>query len=672
MIAGYLIILVFAMFATLMYARILPALLAVPALAVCMAAVCGVNAGGIAGIVSDGVVALAAVYATVIFGALLGRVTMETKIAESIVNFAAEFGGDQPLVLALALAGAVAVLFVSLTGLGAIIMVGSIVLPILMTVGVPRRLAATIFLLAFALGFILNIAQLKLYASLFNVPVQALQWFALALFAIDAAVLIMYCLVRFHGVRDFATFTSVTAAEIRTRTRVPGLALITPVLPIVLFYTLQMNPIVAFSLSALFGVLVARPRKAISILVSSAIRGVEDVAPAILLMMGIGMLLAATKQPQVRAALEPIVTAIAPRSPLAYVILFGVFSPLALFRGPLNPFGVGIAVYTVLAGLHVVAPLALAAAVMAVVQVQNVCDPTNTANVWIANYTGVHVDELTKLTLPFQVGVAIAGCVLAAFFGQIFFGKALFANVQIPAAQAAEWPGLYASSAVARTIGITAHDTPLARAAAREISRSIGGWSGFHTVAASDDANLSDCSRKPYAALARVHVSTYPAPLGTGLDVDLELLDCAGWGVDQWDANAQFANAPTLLQVRRLALAALFRLRVWMREHPVLARGLFERGLAYDPHSAAPTYFYSLFKTDDGYMRAMVRPGGPAYVAGLRSNDIVDKLDGKFWWEYGTYQTQRRAYDGMAHVYEITRGKQQLTVRLGEPFVPGG
>ena len=41
----------------------------------------------------------------------------------------------------------------SLSGLGGIIMVGSIVLPIMMTAGVPRTIAATLFLMGFALGY---------------------------------------------------------------------------------------------------------------------------------------------------------------------------------------------------------------------------------------------------------------------------------------------------------------------------------------------------------------------------------------------------------------------------------------------------------------------------------------------------------------------------------------
>ena len=96
-----------------------------------------------------------------------------------------------------------------------------------------------------------------------------------------------------------------------------------------------------------------------------------------------------------------------------------------------------------------------------------------------------------------------------------------------------------------------------------------------------------------------------------------------------------------------------------------------DRGLAFDPANPHPTFFYVLFKPTDGYMRALVRPGGPAYAAGLRTGDVIDKLDGKFWWEYGTYQTQLRAYDGQPHDFDVERGKvggPPGHVQLGAPF----
>jgi hypothetical protein len=202
--------------------------------------------------------------------------------------------------------------------------------------------------------------------------------------------------------------------------------------------------------------------------------------------------------------------------------------------------------------------------------------------------------------------------------------------------------------------------TPDGALAARAVGNTLArGWRGYRVVAASGDPGAADCRAKPYAAALKLSVTA----LGRdGRDVGLELVDCAGWSVSQWHAQGA---------VQVAALDTLFRVRVWAREHPALASEVFERGLAFDPAEPRPTYFYVLFKPADGYMRALVRPGGPAYAAGLRTGDVIDKLDGKFWWEYGTYQTQLRAYDGKPHDFDVERGKvggPPAHVQLGDPF----
>jgi hypothetical protein len=659
-LSGIAIVIVFLALAGLMIARKLPALLAVPLMALATAALAGVP--DLASIVTLGAIKLAPVYATLFFGALLSRVVLSTGIAETLVTYAAEFGGDKPLVLSLLMCAVVAVLFTTVTGLGAIIMIGTIVLPVLMTVGVPRATSATLFLLAFGLGYILNIAQWKFYGTIFGVDRTAFQGYAFVIFAIQAVVLVAYALVRARAARDYATKVVLREAQDDVdspRKRVGPLALITPVLPLVLLRGFGVDAIVGFAIAALYGVLVTQPRSAVKTLMAAWIRGIEDVAPATILMIGIGMLLVAANTPQVQAAVTPLVASVAPRTPLAYVVLFGLLSPLALYRGPLNPYGVGIGVYTVLAALHVLPPVALVAAVMAVVQVQNVCDPTNTQNVWVANFTGTGVERITRLLLPWQVGVATLAALAVVVAGGALFGTAPFAP-SAAAAAAVGADGFYAPASAARTFAMMDDGTPDGALAAHEISQAIArGWPGYRVIAAQGDPSASDCSTKPYAAVMKVTVT----PLGgDGRDVGLELFDCAGWNVDEWHAQGA---------VRSAAHDTLFRVRVWSREHPALAAEVFERGLSFDPSNPRPTFFYVLFKPADGYMRAIVRPGGPAYAAGLRTGDVIDKLDGRFWWEYGTYQTQLRAYDGKPHDFDVQRGKvggPPGHVALGEPF----
>lgn len=423
---GFFLIAIFAAFAVLMFTRRVPALIAVPLMAIFSAAVVGLPFNNVLNdVIAAGAVRLAPAYVAVFAGAMLGRVMMTTGIAEAIIKRAAEFGGEKPLTVAFGLMTATAVLFTTLTGLGAIIMVGSLVLPIMMSLGLPRKLVAVLFLLAFATGFIFNIALIKLYREFLQIAPEAslpteIVSFAFGLLGIMAAAVVVYALVARRRMGDVALCAVKSKDElienIGSEKTVPVISFLTPFVPLVLYFFLGWKEVPAFLGGAGFGLLTTQPTRAIQNLTASLVRGIEDGAPAAILMMGIGMLLNALKLPAVEAALKPIVTAIPLNSAFAYVAFFGVLSPLALYRGPLNLFGVGIGVYSLMFTLGILPPLALLAAVMSVVQVQNVCDPTNTHNVWIANFTGVRVEEMTKETILPMMLVCIGGLILGAIW----------------------------------------------------------------------------------------------------------------------------------------------------------------------------------------------------------------------------------------------------------------
>ena len=647
----------------MMYRRWVPALVAVPAMAICMSLVAGVPVPKLGEIITGGAVQLAPVYVAVIFGALLGRVTIETGIARTIVDLAAEYGGEQPMLLSLGFCAIVALLFTSLSGLGGIIMVGSIVLPIMMTAGVPRVIAATLFLMSFALGFIFNIANWTFYTKYFGVSPGQLIPYAILLAVVDAIALLLYAAISFRRERAYATWA--VRAEPAGR-RVPAVALLTPVLPLLLYYGLKMEAAPAFLVAALFGAVVTRPSEAVQRLVAAAIRGVEDVAPAIVLFIGIGMLLVATQEPQFSSALQPLVRGAWLRNPVAYVLLFGVASPLVLYRGPLNPFGVGIAIFTALLTAHVLPPVVLVAAIMAVVQVQNVCDPTNTANVWVANFTGVPIDTITRRTLPYQTAVAIAATLAVVVAAPTLFGQRPFLPL-VRSAQADETlPGFYAPASVRGRIAVDDDGTLLGRAAADAAGAglSTGAW---QTLRLHEDPNASDCARKRYAAYLYVTASTFALIEGDDLDVGLRLEDCGGWIVAEWHDHQVVASPPTEEEARALALQGVARLRAWALADPIRSENLFGSGVGARPGDK-PTYFYAFFRSADGNLRAYVRAGGPAYVAGLRSGDAIETIDDEAWWRYGTYQSEQRAYDGKPHAFEVLRGSRSLEIQLGAPF----
>ncbi len=429
--SAFLILLIFAVFAVLMFTRKVPALLAVPMMAVLIAAAVGTPFSSVLNdIISAGSIKLASAYVAVFAGAMLGRVMMQTGIAEGIIKRAAEFGGDKPLVVAFGLMFVTAVLFTSLTGLGAIIMVGSLVLPIMMSLGIPRKLAGTFFLLAFATGFIFNISLIRFYRDILQVAQDAplppeIVRFQLVLLAVMTVGTILYTVIAAKRSPELALMTAETKEELTDKINdrnAPLISFITPLIPLVLYFGFNnfgWKEVPSFLAGSIYGTLVTQPKRAIQILTSSLIRGLEDGAPAAILMMGIGMLINALQLPAVKIALEPLIKNLPIVSPWTYVLFFGILSPLALYRGPFNLFGLGAGFFAIVAGAGLIPAIAVLAAAMAIVQLQNVCDPTNTHNVWVANYVGVRVEELTKSTIATMIVICFVGLI----FGALMFLK---------------------------------------------------------------------------------------------------------------------------------------------------------------------------------------------------------------------------------------------------------
>ena len=131
--------------------------------------------------------------------------------------------------------------------------------------------------------------------------------------------------------------------------------------------------------------------------------------------LGIGILFLAVTNASVKEVLNPLLLAIVPTSRVPYIIFFAILAPLALYRGPMNMFGLGSGIAALVIGLGTLSPLAVMGAFLAAERIQGCGDPTNTQNVWTANFAEVDVNTITKKLLPYLWVIAVFGVVLSAF-----------------------------------------------------------------------------------------------------------------------------------------------------------------------------------------------------------------------------------------------------------------
>jgi hypothetical protein len=135
-------------------------------------------------------------------------------------------------------------------------------------------------------------------------------------------------------------------------------------------------------------------------------------------MIGIGMLYMAVTNPLVKEVLNPFMLQITPKSRIVYMIFFIILAPLSLYRGPLNLFGLGSGIAALIIGLNAIPALAVMGAFLAAERIQGVGDPTNTHNVWTANFVEIDVNIITKKLLPYLWIIAAIGVVIS---GSIYF-----------------------------------------------------------------------------------------------------------------------------------------------------------------------------------------------------------------------------------------------------------
>lgn len=479
------IFLVFILMTLLMFYRILPAILALPILAVLLALIGGVAPYDVGEyVVGKGVLKLHGAYVIAIFGGMLSILLQKTAVAENLIKKGAELSGDNPWIVSVTMLILIILLFTTLGGLGAIIMVATIVLPVLSSVGVGPLTAVGIFLLGVSIGGTLNVGNWALYIKVLGLSVDQVRPFALIIFTVVFLLSLVYVTLQLYrdghainlkkiglnitglltlalggllgyyyllqeGQRTALTQgvstvwggcrTLIGAGLIllslgvlwqafqhrnATERKVGWAAFLSPVVPLVLILVFDVPFVSAFILGLLYTFAATYKAGRLNLFIQSCLEGAGVVMPAVLLMFGIGMILVAIMGPggdlpnypegwPVLKLIQPVVKSMIPTHPVLYVLVFTIFAPLALYRGPLNLWGMGfgLAAVFIASGLPAAAVMGL---LMSVGQIQGISDPTNTQNVWLANEMRVDVQKVLYNTLPYAWGAAFIGLVCSS------------------------------------------------------------------------------------------------------------------------------------------------------------------------------------------------------------------------------------------------------------------
>lgn len=335
----------------------------------------------------------------VIFGSWFGRILVDTGIAATIIRKTVELGGDKPLVTTVLLSVVTGLIFTSTFGAGAVVAIGVIVLPILLSLGVPKPLAVSSYLMSVGSGMYVNLVLFKQMQGIF----KGFQYdnnylkFGFTAMGIQLAVIIVMLAVRLSKSKVNHAWAASTGAS--TVQHVPAIALITPIIPVVLAIVFKWQPIPAFIVAVFFGLLVCGKIKSFketeAIVTKTFYDGVVDVASLLGFLFILPMFnkVSGLDAPFFQAILGGVM----PTSTLFLSILFAVIAPLGLFRGPLTVFGAGSATLGILNAIGSFTPTLLFPLIYIPTITMNISAcPTQSWNLWALNQSKVSVKEFLK------------------------------------------------------------------------------------------------------------------------------------------------------------------------------------------------------------------------------------------------------------------------------------
>ena len=363
----------------------------------------------------------------IIFGSWFGRVLVDSGIAPAISEATNKVGKKKPLIAAVLVILVTAFIFVSAYGVGSVIAIGVILLPIMLSVGIPRDIAISAFSMAIGASMYLNVVLYNQMKAFFPKASYGGKYLVFGAFAMGiqllAVILFLFWNRKKIDPANAETNLKVIGADFDSSIKVdkvPKIAFIVPIVPVLMNMVFKWDAIPALTVATLIAMLLTGKmrnyKKFVSFLNATISKAISDIAGLIMFLMALIMFSGAASMNATR--FRPIFAAILPHDHLILALGLGILAPLALFRGPLHVWGAGAATAAVLYGTHLFSdafllPLLYVPTLMAVST-----DITQSWNIWGIDYMKVQSKDFLKHGIPIMWVVSIINELLVYhFFG---------------------------------------------------------------------------------------------------------------------------------------------------------------------------------------------------------------------------------------------------------------
>lgn len=344
----------------------------------------------------------------VFFGAFFGRVLVDSGIAATLIRKVVELGGDKPRITMSLLCVVTAIIFMSMTGIGPVISIAVIVLPILMSLGISVPVALFSFMGSIMAGIFANIVNFKQYQTIyagFNPAAESYtynDYFQIGMIGMVVSLIVVLTVanISMNKKKRYAMAVDMQTAG-GDAPMISWLAVLLPVFGVVL---LDLPIILGFILAGIWALLfTGKLRGGYKEICRQFAKlftdGAVDVAPMVGFLMTLAMFnnAAAYASPYFSAIFGDLI----PKSPLVLALVFAILTPLGFFRGPMNLVGSGSAILAVVLAVNPTMPVAFLFPLFAITTIApQHLDITQSWVAWGLGYTKVTSREYMKKSIP--------------------------------------------------------------------------------------------------------------------------------------------------------------------------------------------------------------------------------------------------------------------------------
>ena len=361
----------------------------------------------------------------IFFGAFFGRVLMDTGIAATLIRKVVELGGDKPHVTMSLLCIITTVIFTSMTGIGPVISIAVIVLPIMMSLGIAAPVALFAFMGSIMAGIFSNIVNFKQYQAMFVTAKAAYSsytyntYFNFSIIASIVALIVVLIVANINlGKSKVSHAWAAAAPDSGSVDDAPAISWISVLLPVLLVLIFNCPIILAFIIAALYALLTCRKftggfTEVCRMLAKQFADGSIDVAPMIGFLLTLSMFSSSANY--AAPYFKTLFGGLIPSSALLLCIVFAILTPLGFFRGPMNLVGCGTAILAVVVACNNWPVMFLYPLFAVTTIAPQHLDITQSWVAWGFGYTKVNPKDYMKMSIPTGWIVGVILCITVFF-----------------------------------------------------------------------------------------------------------------------------------------------------------------------------------------------------------------------------------------------------------------